>query len=83
MLSHRRCTAAFTALALAAPAAGAQEPEPTDFAALRAAIVPCESELQWQKIPWRASLWHAVLEGRATRRPILLWAMNGHPLACT
>ena len=25
----------------------------------------------------------AINEARETDRPILLWAMNGHPLACT
>jgi len=34
-------------------------------------------------IPWRASLWEAVVEAQTREEPILLWTMNGHPLACT
>ncbi len=34
-------------------------------------------------IAWRPSFWEAVIEAQAKDRPILLWTMNGHPLACT
>ena len=46
-------------------------------------VLPKPAELQWQKIPWRATFWQAVLEAQQKEQPILLWAMNGHPLACT
>ena len=46
-------------------------------------VVPGEEELQWRKVPWRATFWDAVIEAQDKDRPILLWAMNGHPLACT
>ena len=46
-------------------------------------VVPGEEELQWRRIPWRATFWDAVIEAQDKDRPILLWAMNGHPLACT
>ena len=35
------------------------------------------------EIPWRESFFIAINEARQTDRPILLWAMNGHPLGCT
>lgn len=50
---------------------------------VRDAVLPTEAESAWTSIPWRSTLWDAVLDGRAAEKPILLWAMNGHPLACT
>jgi len=53
------------------------------FAALRSCILPRPEELRWQEVPWRTTLWEAVEEAQAADKPILLWAMNGHPLGCT
>ncbi len=53
------------------------------FAKWRDYIRPSERELRWLKIPWRAAVWPAVLEAQQTDKPLLIWAMNGHPLACT
>jgi hypothetical protein len=53
------------------------------FDALREYILPRPDELRWQEVPWRTTFWDAVQEAQTTGRPILLWAMNGHPLACT
>ena len=44
---------------------------------------PAPGEQAWTAIPWRATFWDAVVESQAADKPILLWAMNGHPLACT
>ncbi len=46
-------------------------------------ILPKPEELSWKKIHWRPSFWAAVVEAQETEKPILLWAMNGHPLGCT
>ena len=46
-------------------------------------ILPAAEDLRWQEIPWRNSFYSAVCEAQRLDRPILLWAMNGHPLACT
>jgi hypothetical protein len=46
-------------------------------------ILPEPEELGWQEIPWRASFGTAVDESLRTEKPLLLWMMNGHPLACT
>lgn len=56
---------------------------PQTFAELRAAVVPSAEELAWKQIPWRASLWTGVIDAQVAEKPILLWAMNGHPLGCT
>lgn len=50
---------------------------------VHAAVIPAREELAWREIPWRPAFWDAVVEAHAADKPILLWAMNGHPLACT
>ena len=46
-------------------------------------IRPSAQEQAFLEIPWRESFFTAVKEGQEKDRPILLWAMNGHPLGCT
>lgn len=48
-----------------------------------AALRPSAAELAWRRIPWRSTLWRAVVDAHREKKPILLWAMNGHPLGCT
>jgi hypothetical protein len=66
-------------------AAAAPVPVLTDenLAQWRDAIRPTAAETRWQEIPWRPALWEGVVEAQKQERPILMWAMNGHPLACT
>ena len=40
-------------------------------------------ELKWEKLGWRTELGAAATEARTLQRPILLWAMNGHPCGLT
>ena len=70
----------FALLMLTAPRA-----ELTDdtFAHWRDYVLPSQDELQWMRIGWRTTFWEAMQEGNAHDRPVLLWAMNGHPLGCT
>lgn len=49
----------------------------------RAEIAPSDAEREWTTIGWRPSFWQAVLEANRAEKPVLLWAMNGHPLGCT
>jgi hypothetical protein len=63
---------------LAATLAPAQE-----AAEVREHVLPDAEELAWQGLGWRASLWQGVVDAQAAGKPILLWAMNGHPLGCT
>lgn len=51
-------------------------------AALKAAIAPAPGELAWREVGWRPIFGEAVADARRTQRPVFLWAMNGHPLAC-
>ena len=50
---------------------------------IRKAVLPDKADNQWRKVLWRATLWDAVIEAQEADKPILLWAMNGHALACT
>ena len=68
---------------LLAPLSEADEPQPVDVDAVLDHVLPDKRDLAWTKVPWRATLWDAVIEAHAQKKPILLWAMNGHALACT
>ena len=46
-------------------------------------IKPTESDLAWTRIQWRTSVQDGLMEAEAKQKPMLLWAMNGHPLGCT
>ncbi len=61
----------------------AQEPADVSIENLQAYIIPGPKELTWREIPWRPVFWDAVIEAQQKERPVLLWGMNGHPLACT
>jgi len=82
---------ALTALALAscvalAAAAPVERPATIDERTLSEwmeLILPKADEGDWQAVPWRTAFWESVEEAQAAEKPILLWAMNGHPLACT
>lgn len=46
-------------------------------------VVPDEDELKWRAIPWRSTLLEGLHGGADEHKPVLLWAMNGHPLGTT
>ena len=37
----------------------------------------------WQTIPWKIALLDAQRTAASERKPIFIWAMDGHPLGCT
>ena len=78
---HRRLFGSIFTLALLASTARAQDAP--SYAELRALVLPTADELAWKDRDWRAGLWAGVVEAQAADKPILLWAMNGHPLGCT
>lgn len=71
------------ALLLAATLLQAPAPTEANFAQWRDFIKPKASELSFESCDWKPTFWEAVVEGQRTNKPILLWAMNGHPMACT
>ena len=46
-------------------------------------ILPSAEDAAWEKLGWRTELHAAAAEARALQRPVLLWAMNGHPCGLT
>jgi hypothetical protein len=52
------------------------------YAKLKARIATTPDEGAWRDVGWLPTFGEAVVEARRTRKPIFLWAMNGHPLAC-
>ncbi|MGY8642222.1 MAG: hypothetical protein ACKVJU_14155 [Verrucomicrobiales bacterium] len=42
-------------------------------------LKPTDGELGWRKLRWHHDLSAAAAEAKELDRPILLWAMNGHP----
>lgn len=44
---------------------------------------PKSTELCFETVNWLPALWDGVIAAQKQDMPILLWAMNGHPLACT
>ena len=71
------------AAVLAATPVAAQELTEKTFDTWYTYIIPKESELTWRKIGWRGTLGEAWSEAQKKDKPILFWAMNGHPLGCT
>lgn len=37
----------------------------------------------WRTIPWKIALIDAQQTAAKERKPIFVWAMDGHPLGCT
>jgi hypothetical protein len=79
-----RCLLACALVLVATPsAAPAIEPiTPEQFAQLQKIIKPAPTEDQWDQIPWMTDLWEARRRAAAEGKPILVWEMDGHPLAC-
>jgi hypothetical protein len=67
-----------TAVAVVAPPL-----DTTTFAELRDFVRPTKEETAWRDLGWHPTLWGAVVAAHRAKKPILLWAMNGHPLGCT
>ena len=54
-----------------------------NFEAWAEYIWPQGIELEWEQIDWLPTFEEGVRRADATGRPVLMWAMNGHPLGCT
>lgn len=81
--SHARPNGCLFAEEPAARAAGIPELNEATYASVRDAVLPSVAEQAWRDVGWRASFGEAVGEARRSGKPVFLWAMNGHPLACT
>lgn len=75
-------------LALLCLAAARADPVPTHldartFERIRDAVLPTAAETAWERLGWLPTIGEAVAQASRERRPVLLWAMNGHPLGAT
>lgn len=89
MLEFSRSGAVLLSMVLASVSPGlfaqdTQRASLTDnnFAKWRDTISPTPEEMAWREIPWHLNLDTALAAGERSAKPILLWAMNGHPLGC-
>jgi len=53
------------------------------FSRLHANIVNSTKNEKWTEIPWMIDIQRAREVAAKERKPIFMWAMNGHPLGCT
>ncbi|MEO2017557.1 MAG: hypothetical protein ABGZ53_24655 [Fuerstiella sp.] len=75
------CAAALFALSglAAVPAADLTEEE---FRQLHAELQPAKDAL-WRTVPWKTSVLDAQQVAAKEKKPLFIWAMDGHPLGCT
>jgi hypothetical protein len=52
-----------------------------DFKALHKELQPADKP--WRTIPWKIALLDAQQTAAKSKKPIFIWAMDGHPLGCT
>jgi hypothetical protein len=52
------------------------------FKTLHAQLQPAKDEA-WRTIPWKVSLLEAQAAAAREKKPIFIWAMDGHLLGCT
>jgi hypothetical protein len=85
-MTHRasRCLLASVVifLAILSPAPATEPLTPEQFKQLQTVIKPAATEDKWAQIPWLTDLWEARQQAAAAGKPILVWEMDGHPLAC-
>lgn len=53
-----------------------------EFKSLHTMLQPAKDEA-WRTIPWKISLVEAQAAAAQEKKPIFIWAMDGHPLGCT
>ena len=53
-----------------------------EFTSLHRDLQPTGEET-WRMIPWKTSLLEAQALAAKEKKPLFLWAMDGHPLGCT
>ncbi len=69
-------------LMLCSPVLTAAELNEADFLELHGQLQPPRNE-PWRTIPWKITLIDAQRIAIQEKKPIFIWAMDGHPLGCT
>ena len=80
-MKARILLAAIVCMLLISPVASAQLTE-KEFRTLHKQLTPAADE-PWRTIPWKISLLDAQRIAAEQKKPIFIWAMDGHPLGCT
>lgn len=62
--------------------AGAGDLSEKEFRRLHAELQPDDSAL-WRSIPWKISVLDGQQKAAEEKKPLFIWAMDGHPLGCT
>lgn len=52
-----------------------------EFLELQKELQPADEP--WRTIPWKIALLDAQRSAAELKKPIFIWAMDGHPLGCT
>ena len=60
----------------------AAELNETEFHNLQRQLQP-PADAPWRTIPWKITLLEAQRTAIQEKKPIFIWAMDGHPLGCT
>lgn len=67
---------------VACAATHAEELTEASFRELHKQLQP-DADETWRTIRWKISLLDAQRTAARERKPIFIWAMDGHPLGCT
>ena len=60
----------------------AEELTDSEFQRLHRRLRPGADE-RWRTIPWKIALLDAQRVATKEKKPLFIWAMDGHPLGCT
>ena len=81
MMKHSSTVWVVVILSLTAGAARGELTQ-SEFERLHREVRPGAKE-PWRTIPWKISLLDAQRLAAKEKKPIFIWAMDGHPLGCT
>lgn len=68
---------------LALTLAASPDLEAQDLSTWAAKIRPSAEEARFQELDWAPTFLDGVRRAGEEQKPLLFWAMNGHPLGCT
>lgn len=69
-------------LAAATNCGSASEITEAEFRKLHAELQPDNTAL-WRTVPWKTSVLDGQQKAAEEKKPLFIWAMDGHPLGCT
>ncbi|MCC6151136.1 MAG: hypothetical protein IT461_12865 [Planctomycetes bacterium] len=78
----RRLIPALLLMPLLFCAVSAEDLTEKNYKQIRDSILPQPEEVEWRAIGWRNTLWDGVIDAQKEDKPVLLYAMNGHPFGC-